>query len=500
MSGAPVKDIGSLLTFVRTPNTSRIAKDAQGASFGDVMAKAQNSNSQKDTATGNAKLSDRNVTEKKTIETPERAAKETSPKDVKDVKDVKNVKNVKETKDVPGTEEAKDASEEVLTPEEISAINEAAGNVIVEIAKELEVTVEEVQSVMDEMGIVPAAVLDKEVLQDLVTEIKADGEPMALITNEELFNSLQDLNAVADAAIADLAEDMDIEFSDVVEMVEQVNTQLSNTPEMQMSVKADSVKAEVKEAPEITVKVERPDEEVTFTTDDKGNVIKAQTTVVNEEQAAPKEDKGGQDRQSGSESHHESESQIKAQSIIGNGNQMLQSILNTPEEVPQMAEAPQSSFFSEQTQDIMNQIMDNMKINLRPEMDELEMQLHPESLGMVKVNLTNKAGEITAEFKVMNETVKAAMETQLVQLRDTLRDNGVRVESVEVSVDTRAFDQNLYQGRGQDPEYEEQESQRRPRRINLNELNASFEEEATDEEILAAQMMEANGNSVDFQA
>ncbi|MCR4989388.1 MAG: flagellar hook-length control protein FliK [Lachnospiraceae bacterium] len=493
MNGAPVKDIGSLLTFVKAPNVTQNVKGAQGASFGEVMTKAQDSNSQKDMGTGNAQLSQKDTAKVESKPAAETGKQENTPKNVKEVKDVKD------SKDVGNINEAKDASNEDLTPEQIETISEAAGNVIAEVARELDVTVEEVLDVLGDMGVDPVAVLDKDVLQSLVTKIEADGEPMALITNEELFNSLQDLNAIADAAIVDLAEDMDIEFSDVVEMVEQANTQLSNTPEMQMSVKADSVTAEVKEAPEITVKVEKNDEQVTFTTDDKGNVIKAETTVVKDEQAASQNNDGNKESEKQSD-HHESESASRAQSIIGNSNQMLQGILNTPEGVPQNVETPQNSFFSQQTQDIMNQIMDNMKVNLKPEMDELEMQLHPESLGMVKVNLTNKAGEITAEFKVMNETVKAAMETQLVQLRETLRDNGVRVESVEVSVDTRAFDQNLYQGQGQNPEYDEQEAQRRPRRINLNDLNALFEEEATDEEILAAEMMEANGNTVDFQA
>ena len=41
-----------------------------------------------------------------------------------------------------------------------------------------------------------------------------------------------------------------------------------------------------------------------------------------------------------------------------------------------------------------------------------------------------------------------------------------------------------------------------PRRINLNELdiNGMTEEEASEEDLLAAKMMEANGNTVDYTA
>ena len=493
MNGAPVKDIGSLLTYVRTPNTTANAvKDTSAASFGDAMAKAQNSNSQKDMGKADAKLSkpeetkvdDTNVSQKTTVE------------DKAPVKE-----NTRATKEVKTETPATDDSVKEVTPEQIEQIESMAMVVINEVAEVLEITPEELLDVMEDMDLNPVSILDSQVIQDLVLEVKADGEPMALITNEELFNTVKDLNVVADAAIADLAEDMDIEFSDVVELVEQTEVQLSNTPEMQMSVKADSEPDTVKETPNITVTVNKQDQDITFETDEKGNVIKTEQVTqrpVEDTKGSDKKESEGENKDG--EDGHLSESQSRTQGLIGNSNQMLQGILNTPEEVPQVQETPQNSFFSAQTQDIMNQIMDNMKINLKPEMDELEMQLHPESLGMVKVNLTNKAGEITAEFKVMNETVKAAMETQLVQLRETLRDNGVRVEAVEVSVDTGAFDSNLYQGQGQNTEYEEQEAQRKPRRINLNDLNALFEEEATEEEILAAEMMEANGNTVDFQA
>ncbi|MCR4851548.1 MAG: flagellar hook-length control protein FliK [Lachnospiraceae bacterium] len=493
MSGAPVKGIGSLLTIVNAPNAKPVqsVKDTSAMSFGDAMTKAQNSNSQKDTGKADAKLS-------KPDETKVDNTKVSKKTTVEDKAPVKENTRAGEVKDAA---QSKDEGAKDLTPEQIEQVEGAAIEVVNEIAEVLEISPEELLDVMEDMDINPVSVFDSQVIQDLVLEVKADGEPMALITNEELFNTVKDLNAIADAAIADLAEDMDIEFSDVVELVEQVEVQLSNTPEMQMSVKADSEPDTVKETPNITVTVNRQDQDITFETDEKGNVIKTEQVTrrpVEDTQRSDRQNSEGE--QKNGDENHLNESQIRTQGLLGNGNQMPQGILNTPEEVPQNAEVPQNSFFSAQTQDIMNQIMDNMRINLKPEMDELEMQLHPESLGMVKVNLTNKAGEITAEFKVMNETVKAAMETQLVQLRETLRDNGVRVEAVEVSVDTGAFDSNLYQGQGQNTEYEEQEAQRKPRRINLNDLNALFEEEATEEEILAAEMMEANGNTVDFQA
>ena len=103
-------------------------------------------------------------------------------------------------------------------------------------------------------------------------------------------------------------------------------------------------------------------------------------------------------------------------------------------------------------------------------------------------------------FHVQNEAVKTAVETQMIQLKEALNDQGVKVEAIEVSVDTRGFESSLWQGQ-ENPGQEAYEQQRRtPRRINLASLDASFEEEATEEEVLAAKMMEANGNTVDITA
>ncbi|MGN0376022.1 MAG: flagellar hook-length control protein FliK, partial [Suilimivivens sp.] len=152
------------------------------------------------------------------------------------------------------------------------------------------------------------------------------------------------------------------------------------------------------------------------------------------------------------------------------------------------------------SQEIMDQILDYMKIQLKPEMEQLEMQLHPESLGTLHVQLTSKGGEVTAQFQVQNESVKAAIESQISILKDTLREQGVKVEAVEVTVESHAFESNLWQGQEREEGNAYQGSRKSPRRINLNVLEEGFEEEADEEELLAAEIMKANGGTVDYTA
>ena len=115
-------------------------------------------------------------------------------------------------------------------------------------------------------------------------------------------------------------------------------------------------------------------------------------------------------------------------------------------------------------------------------------------------SLTSKGGEITAQFHVQNEAVKAALESQIVELKDSLREQGVKVEAVEVTVESHAFESNLWQGQERNDSASYQGGKKSHRRINLNALEEDFEESADEEEKLTAEMMRVNGNTVDYTA
>ena len=85
------------------------------------------------------------------------------------------------------------------------------------------------------------------------------------------------------------------------------------------------------------------------------------------------------------------------------------------------------------TESIMKQLADYVKIQKGTELTEMEMQLHPASLGNVHIQLATKGGVVTAQITTQNEAVKNAIETQVVQLKDNLEEQGVKVEAVEVS-------------------------------------------------------------------
>ena len=131
----------------------------------------------------------------------------------------------------------------------------------------------------------------------------------------------------------------------------------------------------------------------------------------------------------------------------------------------------------------------------------MEIQLQPASLGNINLQLTLRNGAVTAQFIAQNEEVKNAIEQQVVQLKSTLEEQGVKIEAVEVTIASHEFERAMEQGgQWQNEQQEEQASNasKARRRVVLSELEA--EDELSSDEILQVQMMKQNGTTIELEA
>ena len=263
-----------------------------------------------------------------------------------------------------------------------------------------------------------------------------------------------------------------------------VGENLVTDQESQMEEMSSQNRAQEK----ISIVVEDESRSVELTTDEKGNTIRADVV-------SRKEPEGND-----SSSHDENAQTGKDAQNMENADSLIQTLPKNQPVNDNVAFEQMTSPDMQSSQEIMDQILDYMKIQLKPEMDQLEMQLHPASLGTLKIHLVSRGGEVTAQFQVQNEAVKTAVESQIALLKDSLKEQGIKVEAVEVTVESHAFESNLWQGQERENGSSYQGNKKSPRRINLNALEEGFEEEASEEELLSAQMMKANGGTVDFTA
>lgn len=128
------------------------------------------------------------------------------------------------------------------------------------------------------------------------------------------------------------------------------------------------------------------------------------------------------------------------------------------------------------------------------------MQLHPASLGTVNVQIAARGGSITAQFTTQNEAVRAAVESQIVELKQQFEEQGIKVDKVEVAVASHQDSQQFSQSGEEAQRDQKSQSGRTVRRLNLDELDAEDAPEMEESEKIAVEMMRANGGTVDYTA
>jgi len=142
--------------------------------------------------------------------------------------------------------------------------------------------------------------------------------------------------------------------------------------------------------------------------------------------------------------------------------------------------------------DIASQIIDQVKLQIRPDNAKMEIQLTPEHLGKVELEVSSKNGELSAKLNVQNDQVKEAVESQMQVLRDTLEAQGLKVENIEVTVAEFGF-------RFQDEQGSAEQFQQEQHRRNSLQFDENDNEEHSFSDVSEV-MKELNGNSVDYVA
>ena len=119
------------------------------------------------------------------------------------------------------------------------------------------------------------------------------------------------------------------------------------------------------------------------------------------------------------------------------------------------------------------------------------------------VEVTSNHGEVTTKIIAQTQAGKEAVETNLANIRTNLEQQGVKVASVEVTVESHAFEQNLQGESSKEQEQllreQQQENKKHQMNLNLNELTLDdLAGLMSEEEMITVRMMRENGNKIDL--
>lgn len=366
------------------------------------------------------------------------------------------------------------------------------------VAEDLNVSEEDLIAAMENLGMVWTDLLNQQNLADVAIELNVSADSTELLLNSDFQNALMDVNQILTDAAVNLGMDVN-EFTDIVAQMtlvepdeaaalnevagEALNSTVQTTEEAETADNNAAVKADV---------VAEAD----------AGQTKDNAYVVNENAVKSVDDDMDA---AGSLQDFTRNSDSDGKQADTEGNNGILFAQDTDANV--MAElnaddvnADYRPYTSTDTTELINQIVDNIRLNVSQDTTSIEMQLNPENLGRVYVHLSAKEGTVNAQFTATNEVVKEALEAQIVTLKENLNQAGVKVDAVEITVSSHGFERNLEQDQSreeQDGEYQEAAAKQRRRNINMSSMD-ELAGVMTEEESLVAQMMRDNGNSVDM--
>ena len=488
MGGAnsTVSSIAAYLIQGTAANVSKVSgtsgKNTSGAassSFDSILNKVSGSMIHTKTVDASKLLNNQLAGANETLNSDNKSAniKQT---DVADNQDARAYKTDDNSQDLKTTI----ISEKETDTELQQAINEAGEEIISRIADSFEVSEDEIVNAMQILGLMASDLLNPANISQLLTEITGQEETIDLITDSDIYTSLQDLMEGAESMKSELMNEFDLSEDELQTAIQDSKSGFGGMLE------------EAKE------NLSTESEEYSI-----GQSVSRSEAVKNDapvseafEKEAPAEEKQVVVETEGSKSQDNKGNLQNGEQSINLFNQVMNNIADAAVEA---ADSSYSSYVDRtQMEDIIKQITDKITISTNQQETSMELALHPANLGHVNILLTSGKDGIVAKFTAQNEIVKEAVESQMAQLQQKFNEQGIKVTSVEVTIASHEFEQNLdQQGDRQPREAQEGKKIKGLRRINLSELPDDKEEEISSEaEKIAVQMMEANGNTVDFSA
>lgn len=420
--------------------------------------------------------------------------------------------------------------EEAVFNEVITAVNQMIRDIIKDATG---IDDEMLNSALSALGLSETDLLDTANLAKLVLMLNGSSDTTDLLTNEYMMSQFNDISdALADTSweavtgmsreefiqVLENVADKSVAADDVTAGMPQ-NTDMQSgagqtencvpvvveyaddegmAAELRQTAGTETVSAAAKETAATDIPAKQTDSSVSG---DSGLPAGRENQSVNTDSNAGQPDGFNQDTGSQTDStlaeSTQTETRTPVHNEIFNGTagflqNLSQAVADVAgETVPQQANMQQMI-------DIVNQVVEQIKVTLGKETTSMQMQLNPESLGKVLISVSSNHGVMTANFTVQTEEAKEALQSQMYNLREALESRSLKVDAVEVEVSDFAFSQSS-QADAQD--------QKEFGRGNGKRFRFSFEDSSGDGDIAtdtvqnkSSQAGPGLGSSIDFTA
>lgn len=352
-------------------------------------------------------------------------------------------------------------------------VAQAVSDIKDKIKETMDVSDEDIENAMEQLGIGIVDLLDPQSVTDLVIALSGNSDSLEFLTDASAVANLEDIINTVDEVTQNLTETYNIDITSVKDIVKDFQN--------------DSDEAVASEQPvnkQITDYQDDKQNEKAVTEDTKESI----TDVIAEKTEVKSEAAFTDEKENDPDTHLQDKNNDGIEKITSD---MTQSIQKAFSEV-----VDETSAVNEV--DIVRQVVEQIKVTTTQQLSSIEVMLNPENLGKVHVAVTAKQGIVTAQLTAQNEQVKAALENQMTALKEQFNNQGVKVEAVEITVQSHGFEseQNL-EGNNSNQAQQEKKSHRK---LDLSSLEGLDESDMTSEEIRAKDAIVNGNSSVEYSA
>ena len=333
------------------------------------------------------------------------------------------------------------------------------------IKEEFDVSDEDIKAAMELLGLTALDLLSTAKVAELIEQLTGT-DALTLITNEDMMQSFNNIINVVDEANADIADMLGVKTEEVGIVLEQNN--IAPVVNSEDTAKQDNVKeSDAKNA----------DDNINQTVDNQESLSEVLAKKITTES-------DGKAKNNMSESN-EANNKVTYADVADN---MISNITDT------FADIITEGISTVKEADIVNQVIDSVKLMASRELTSMEVMLNPEHLGSVHITVTARNGIVSAQIAAQNEQVKTALENQMGTLREQFESQGLKVDAVEITVMAHSFEAG--QNFGQSESERKQGESKVHRKLDLS----SFDDELEEDLESTAPAPKAEGSSVEYLA
>lgn len=283
---------------------------------------------------------------------------------------------------------------------------------IEELADKLNISVKEIKDLLDELNMSIFDLLDANNFNNFMQNLLQVENPVDIITSDELQSVYNLSSDIVEKYKKILDESVNLPVESATNTIE-LNQEENITDDIKETLSDKFIANENSESPDkVTEQKESPLVEIKNTAKQNNSQFKG-NSEQNQNETLLTQDTNQNFNYVNTYNYQQFQQQATVDDIVSN-------ISNASS--------------TKDVHQIINQIVDKIKVDIKPDVSEMKLLLKPDTLGELSLKITTQNNIVTAQFVAESQQVKEVLQANFNNLKDTLQQLGLIIDEISVSV------------------------------------------------------------------